>query len=66
MIVYQVSKVCIALMYTQHNQMVYGKLHIYHYLVLDQNANDNAYSTLLSHEVWNVDQKMIILGIDLC
>ena len=64
--VYQISKVCLALMYIQHKHMVYGEFHIYPYLVLDQNANDNAYSTPLSHEIWNVDHKMIILGIDLC
>ena len=46
--------------------MVYGKLCILTFLVLDQNAKDNAYSSPLSHEVWNVDQKMIIMGIDFC
>ena len=50
----------------QHKHMLYGKFHIYHYLVLDQNENDNAYSTPLRHEVCNVDQKMVIMGIDLC
>ena len=42
------------------------KLHILPYLFLDQNKNYNAYSTLLHHEFWNVDQKMIILGNDFC
>ena len=53
-------------MYKQHTHMVYGELHILPYIVLDKNANDNAYSTLLGHEVWNVDQKIIIKGIGLC
>ena len=65
-IVYQISKVCIALMYIQQRHMVYGEFHIYPYLVLDQNANGNAYSTPLRNKVWNVDHKMIIQGIDLC
>ena len=47
-------------------QMVYGELHIYHSLVLNQNANDNTYSIPLHYEVWNVDHKIRILGIDLC
>ena len=46
--------------------MVYGELHILPFLVFDKNANDNAYSTPLRHEVWNVDHKMTIMGIDLC
>ena len=41
-------------MYKQHMHMVYGELYIYIYQVLDQNANDNAYSTPLRHKVWNV------------
>ena len=53
-------------MYKQHTHMVYSELHILPYPVLYQNANDNSYSTPLRHEVWNMDQKMIILGIDLC
>ena len=64
--VYQISKVCLALMYIQHKHTVYGELQIYHDLVLDQNANYNAYSPPLRHEVWNLYHKMIILGIDLC
>ena len=43
--------------------MVYNEIHIYPYLFFDQNANDNAYSTPLLHEVCNVDHKMIVLGI---
>ena len=66
MMVYHIPKVCLALMYMQHTHMVYVEFHIHHYLVLDQKANDNAYSTPLRHEVWNVDQKMIIQGIALC
>ena len=64
--VYQISKVCLALMYMQHKHILYGGLHIYHYLVLDQNVNDNYYSTSLPHDVWNVDHKMIMLLIYLC
>ena len=50
----------------KHKHMVYEELHIYHYLVLDQNANYNTYSTPWRHEVFNVDPKMLILGISLC
>ena len=64
--VYQISKVVLALMHMQHKHMVYGELYRHHYLVLDQNENDNSNSTPLRHEVWNVDHKMVILGIDLC
>ena len=63
---YKISKVCLALMYKQHKHMVYGEFNILPYLGLYQNANDNAYSTLLRHEVWNVDQKIIIIRIVLC
>ena len=66
LMVYHISKVCLALIYMQHKHMVYGKLHIYPYLVLDQNANDNAYSTLLHREFWNVYQKNVILVVNLC
>ena len=66
MVIYQISKVYLALMYMQHKNMVYIILHIYPRLVLDQNANYHAYSTPLCHEVWNVDHKIIILGIKLC
>ena len=66
MVVYHISKVCISLMYMQQNHMVYLDCHISPFLVLDQNANDNDYSTALLHEVCNMDQKMIITGIDLC
>ena len=44
-------------MYMQHRYMVYDELHIHYYLFLNQNANDDAYSTPLSHEVWNMDNK---------
>ena len=53
-------------MYMQHKHMVYGELHIHHYLVLYQTGNDNTYSTPLRHEVCNVDHKNLMLGIDLC
>ena len=33
--------------------------------VLDQNVNDNAYSTPLLHEALYVDHKMVMLGIGL-
>ena len=66
MVVYQISKVCLVLMYMQHNNMAYGELDIYPYLVLDKNANDNSYPTSLRHKVWNMDQKVIRIGIDLC
>ena len=46
--------------------MVCGELHIIPYLVLDQNANDNAYSIPSRHEFWNVDHKRVMLGIYLC
>ena len=66
LMVYQISRVCLAFMYMQHRQMVYSKLHRHHYLVLYQNASDNAYSSLLRHEVCMVDHKMVMLGIDFC
>ena len=47
MMKYHTSKVCLAFMYKQHTHMVYGELHILPYLVLDRNANDNAYSSPL-------------------
>ena len=64
--IYQISRVCLALMYKHHKHMEYGKWHILPYLVLDKKVNDNDYSTPLRHEVWNVDHKMIVMGIDLC
>ena len=45
--------------------MVCGELHICHDLVLDQNVNDNAYSTPFIHEALDVRHKMVILGIGL-
>ena len=42
---HQKSKVCPELMYIQHRHVVCRNLHICHDLVLDQNVNDNAYST---------------------
>ena len=66
LMLYQISKVCLALMYIQQKHMVYGEFHRHYYLVLDQISSDNAYSALLLHEVWNVDHKMVIQGITLC
>ena len=66
LVVYLISKVCLALMWIQHKLMVHCGLNILPFLLLYQNADDIAYSIPLHHEVWNVDQKMIILGIDLC
>ena len=63
---YHIFKVLPALMYMQHKHMVCEKLQIYPYLSLDKKENDNAYSTPLRNEVWNVDHKMIMMGIDLC
>ena len=54
------------LMYKQHMHMVYGKLYIYPYQVLDQNANENACPTPLRHVVWNMDHRRVMMGIDLC
>ena len=54
---YQRSKVCQALMRIQHMHMVCGKLHICHDLFLDQNVNNNAYSTPLIHELLDLNQK---------
>ena len=45
--------------------MVCGELQICHDLVLDQNVNDNAYSTHLIHEALYLDHKMVILEIGL-
>ena len=64
--VYHISKVCITFIYMQHKHMVYGELHIHYYLVLDKNSNDNAYSNPFRHEVWNLEHKIVMLGIDLC
>ena len=60
---YHKSKVCPALMYIQHRHMVCGEWHTCHDLVLDQNVNDNSYSTPLIHKVLDTNHKMIILGI---
>ena len=66
LMVYQISKVCTEFLYIQHRHMVYGNFHRRHYLVLDQNASDNAYLSPLHHEVWNMDLKMVMLEIDKC
>ena len=62
---YHNSKVGQALMYMQHRHMVCGELHICHDLILDQNVNDNAYSSFLRHEALDVDHKILILVIGL-
>ena len=51
-----------------HATQAYGIRKISHIPITSfgSNANDNAYSTSLRHAVWNMDQKMIIMGIDLC
>ena len=61
MMVYQISKGCLAFMYMQHKHMVYGEFHLHQYLVLGQDSNINAYSTPLRYEVWNVDHKEVML-----
>ena len=61
--IYQKSKACQALMNMKHRHMVCGELHTCHDLVLDQNVNDNAYSTPYRHKALDVDQKMVMLGI---
>ena len=63
--VYQKYKVCQALMYIPHRQRVCGELHIFHDLVLDQNINDNSYSTPLLHEALDVNHIMVMMGIGL-
>ena len=63
--VYQKSKVGISLIYMQHRHMECVKLHIFHDLVLDQNVNDNSYSTPFRHEDLDVDHKILILVIGL-
>ena len=60
---YRKSNVCQALMYMQHSHMVCVELHIRHDLDLDQNVNDNSYSTPLIHEALDVNHKMVTLGI---
>ena len=54
-----------SLMYMQHMYMVCGELHICHDLILDQNVNDDAYSTPLIHEALDVNHKIVMLGISL-
>ena len=66
LVVYQISNVCLELMYMQHTHMVYGELYRHHYLVSDKNASDNTYSAPLCHEVFNVECKMVMMGIDFC
>ena len=63
--VYQKYKICPALLYMQHMHMECNESHICHDIFLDQNVNDNAYSTPLIHENLDVDHKMLILGIGL-
>ena len=47
----------------QHKQMVCRELHNLNDLVLDQNLNDNTYSTPVPHEAFDVDHKLLIIGI---
>ena len=61
--VYQKPKLFPAFMYIQHMQIICGKFHIWHDLVLYQNVNDNDYSTPLLHEALDVDHKMVMLEI---
>ena len=63
LIVNYISKVCLSFIYMQHKHMVYAEFNIHHYLALDINENNNAYSAPMRHEVWNVDHTMIMLGI---
>ena len=65
LMVYHKYKVGRALMYMQHKNMVCGKLHIFHYLFLDQNINVNAYSTPFLYEDLDVDHKVVMMGIGL-
>ena len=60
---YHKSKICSGLMYTQHMKIVCGEFHICHDLVLDQNANDNAYSTPCLHKALDMNHKMVMMGI---
>ena len=60
---YHKSKVFPAFIYIQHRHMVYGELHICHDLVLDQNINNNTYSTPLLHEALDLDHKMVMMVI---
>ena len=66
LMLYQISRVYISLISMQHRHMVYLKVHRRHYLVLDQSARDSNYLSLLCYEAWNLDHKMVILGISLC
>ena len=54
LIVYHISTFCIVFMYMQNIHMVYEELHINNYLVLDQNASDDTYSTpcAMSFGMW--------------
>ena len=60
---YQKYKVCPELIYIKHTHRLCGKLHICYDLLLDQNVNDNAYSTSFIHEALDVDHKMAMMGI---
>ena len=66
LMVYHISQVYLALMYIHHRHIVYSELHRHHYQFLDKSASDNANSPPLRHEVYNVYQKMIIMGIGSC
>ena len=60
---YRKSKVFQSLMYMQHRHTVCWELHIFHYLDLYQNVNDNSYPTPLLHEALDVSHKMVMLVI---
>ena len=57
LILYHKSKIGQALMYIQRKNMVCREFHMCHDLFLDQNENDNAYSTPLRNEALYVDRK---------
>ena len=52
-----------AFMYMQHRHMVCGELQICHDLDLDQNVNDNYYTTPFLHEALDVNHKMVMSGL---
>ena len=52
-------------MYMQYRHMECGKFHIFHDLFLDQNVNDNSFSTPLLHDALDVEHKMVVMVIGL-
>ena len=63
--VHQKSKVGQEFMYMQHRHMECGESNICHDLGLDQNIDDNAYSTSFIYEDLDVDHKMVMMVIGL-